>query len=160
MLQEIFLEPGCGEAVTPGAGKCRDKRLGEGKRENAPRLLALSPSWMARWKPERLGCRDRIPRGDVILLHPSECGGWTALDTSTMMSCSQPTSGQQWSLTHPPGRTESRSTGAHPARWAPWEQSAAHPTSSTVPALGQLWVVGDRQEPWAMQPSTQTLLIL
>lgn len=31
-------------ALTPGAGKYRDKCLGEGKGENAPRLLALGPS--------------------------------------------------------------------------------------------------------------------
>jgi len=114
VLQEIFLQPGRGEAVTPGAGKCRDKCLGEGQGENAPRFLALSPSWKASWKAERLGCWHHTPQGDLILLHLSEYGGWTALDTSIMMSCSQPTSGQPWSLTHLPGRTESKPTGAHP----------------------------------------------
>lgn len=98
--------------------------------------------------------------GDVTLLHSSECGRWTAMDTSTMMSSSQLTSGQRWSLMCLSGGTESKPAGAHPAHCAPWQQPAAHPMSPTLPALGDFWPVGNRQELWATQPSSQTLPIL
>lgn len=97
---------------------------------------------------------------DVTLLHVSECGGWTAMGTSTMMSSSRLTSGQRWSVMCLSGRTESEPPGAHPAHCAPWQQPAAHPMSPTLPALGDLWAVGNHQELWAMQPSAQMLPIL
>lgn len=95
--------------------------------------------------------------GKPGLSAPSWRGGWTALDTSPIMSCSQLSSEQWWSLTQLPGRAEPESPSAHPMLCTPQEQSAAHPTSPMLPALGEPQAVGNQQEPGAMQPSAEVL---
>lgn len=156
-MQEIFLQPGCREAVTPGAGECRDKCLGEGKGENAPRFPISESQLEGKLETRETGLQGPYTTGRS---HPPapECGGWTALDTSTMMSCSQLTSGQRWSLTRLPGRTESQSTGAHHAHHGSNQRlSPHHPPCLPWENFGLLATAKSRG---AMQPSAQTLPIL